>query len=60
MRETPYTRHLTDRTRVWKWAAFDYRDFSIIAPVGTLGQPREFIADEAAAEIWAARINGRD
>lgn len=50
-RESPYTEHLTTNTTVWKWGAFAYPDMTIFAPLGTLGERRDLIADMLRAKI---------
>lgn len=50
-RVSAYTRHLTDNTPVWQWGAFEFGDMSLFAPVGTLGERRDFVATQLYAQI---------
>lgn len=55
-RETPYTEWLTANTTVWAWGAFDYPDMTVFAPLGTLGERRDFMAKQLYADIIRDRI----
>ena len=43
-----YAKWLTDNTPVWQWGAFTFETFTLFTPVGTLGEPRDFIAKHYA------------
>lgn len=57
-RETPYTEWLTAHTPVWAWGAFTYPDMSVFAPLGTLGERRDFVANQVHAQIERESANG--
>jgi hypothetical protein len=50
-RVSPYTEWLTANTTAWAWGAFDYPDMTVFAPLGTLGERRDLIANQLYAEI---------
>lgn len=43
-----YAAWLTDHTAIWQWGAFTFEHFTLFTPVGTLGEPRDFIAKHYA------------
>lgn len=49
-----YAAWLTDHTTVWQWGAFTFKRFTVFAPVGTLGEPRDFMARGLAEHLETA------
>lgn len=49
--ESPYTEHLTANTTIWAWGAFAYPEMTVFAPVGTLGERRDLVAEIVYREI---------
>jgi len=54
-RESPYTEWLTANTTVWRWGAFTYPDMTVFAPLGTLGERRDLIAQRVYREVRKQR-----
>lgn len=52
--ESVYARYLTDNTTVWLWGAFTFPSMTVFAPVGSLGEPRDFIANSLHETILSA------